>query len=148
MSVRLGPGAVLALTARECGQIALCRKAILDHWLVQGGVPSSLLALLDECEAVAREARARVRADAGGSTKGGSVEVPPLVVSADELGASYLNTAQAAKRLGVSTRRVRELLARNRLSGCQQDGCSAWAITVESVEARLERYGARKDGAA
>jgi len=143
VSARLGRGAVVALTARECGHIALCRRAILDQWQRVGGVPDGLLDLLDELAEAAREERVRV--ESRRVPRGGSAGVPALADGTGE--PLYLSTFEAAERLGVTTRRVRELVAKGRLCGRHLDGRSAWAITVESVEARESERAAGRGAA-
>lgn len=145
MSGRLPREAALVLTVHQCGLITFSRRAILERWQRAGFVPAGLLDLLDTCEEIARDAR---KGSANGSDPG-SVPVPSFGAVVEAVRASeYVSTRKAAERLGVSTRRVRELLAEGRLLGRQRDERSAWQVDVGSVDAYAREQAERKAGAA
>lgn len=86
-----------------------------------------LLAQLEEVETVARAWRA--------ASASGNPELPQHDES--DVTAEYVSTQDAAVILGVSPRRVRQLIADGRLSGRKQHG--AWIVSAAEVEQLARR---------
>ncbi len=131
-SRQLDRGLVFGLTAQDLGLIVFTRKAILGWWRDQGVEPPGLRGLLDEMAAVASLSKA-ISDPASNSL--------PIV---DESAAPaarlrWTSTGSASKRLGISQRRVVQLLQSGQLAGRQDGPNSTWQVDDQSVTEYLAR---------
>lgn len=127
MSTRL-PGGLLVLTREECKVLAYLGAAGFGELHRAGMAPAAFRRPLDEVTATAR--------GEGSAADSAGVPIFGLGPAArePESGGSKITVAVAAARLGVTTRRVRALVAELRLDGEQLGGAgSVWLISEQSV---------------
>ncbi len=103
--------------------------------LVDGLAPDARAQVLAAREAVVLAALAFQRASAGGSAV-----VPAVDHVADSGVTDWVTSVEAARMIGVSERRVRQLLADGRLAGRLAGG--RWQVDVVSVGALRDVRGA------
>lgn len=130
------PGGVFVEGA-DAGRLALVRGPILDAWgriASNAGVavPSSLFELLDALDEAARRAR---RPDGSATGSAPVPEVPPTPSPGDD---QWVDTAEAARRAGITDRAIRKALKFGRLRGRQVDGKSRWLVDPTDLARFIE----------